>query len=82
MNDVRKWLADKFDNVEPGEPQWELVKELLDLIGRDAATDPWEAVADIMAERIRLLDSRHNGSSAGTLAAYRKMKEKSRGQGA
>ena len=83
MNDVRKWLGDIMD--ERCKEDWdrgrqEVASEMLDIIGRDAAPDPWEAVADRLAKELYTYEI--DCMSENALAAYRKLKEESREQGA
>lgn len=86
MNDVRKWLGDIMD--ERCKEDWdrgrqEVASEMLDIIGRDAAPDPWESMADeltVLLDRQRLnCGNQDDKRIESAISAYRKLKEESRG---
>ncbi len=86
MNDVRKWLVDVMDERAKEDLDYgrqEVASELLDLIGRDAATDAWETIADDLVVAIemdvRMADRLQSDLLMNCLDTYRKLKEESRG---
>lgn len=84
MNDVRKWLLGVANGETPVgsvnyiEGRYSTANQLLNIIGRDAAPDPWEAVADRLAKELYTYEI--DCMSENALAAYRKLKEESREQ--